>query len=246
MRYTLMIACCIGIASALNGCGSGFSTIPQAEEEYDVGVVSPEPYASYLKGLPPISLEEFALLAEEVMIGKPNASSKELSLDLVDALWERADEIETVENSARVRYLSYDLTDDERDLLVANWWHIGPAWSAQHDAFAESAARFSDQHGEDTIRDAFRHAYWNVLLSRRTSAGFARRFATAHESETPNSLATAMDLNNNYVGRRVWRENRYDWFIADQELADIVENYPRRKIRGESEISSRYLVYIRD
>ena len=54
----------------------------------------------------------------------------------------------------------------------------------------------------DGKADAVRHAYWNALMTRRTSAAFAEAFATAHEIGSTNTpAATAMDLHNNAAGR---------------------------------------------
>lgn len=58
--------------------------------------------------------------------------------------------------------------------------------------------------GNDGHRDAFRHAYWNALLTHQYGAEWTERFTTAHEGQ-PGSYATreAMDLYNNEVGRRI-------------------------------------------
>jgi hypothetical protein len=59
----------------------------------------------------------------------------------------------------------------------------------------------------DNDRDAFRHAYWNALMTLEFGEESAERVATAHEAlpdETSHDTrAEAMDLYNNQVGREI-------------------------------------------
>ncbi|WP_124247487.1 hypothetical protein [Gordonia sp. X0973] len=56
--------------------------------------------------------------------------------------------------------------------------------------------------------DAFRHTYWNALMTRRFGADFAKAYGTAHEGLGGNAPAReAMDLYNNEVGRKIAMEN---------------------------------------
>lgn len=55
-----------------------------------------------------------------------------------------------------------------------------------------------------TRADAFRHSYWNWLMSKCCGVEWATAFSTAHESTTPNNDDKRMDLNNNMVGRRLF------------------------------------------
>ena len=115
-------------------------------------------------------------------------------------------------------------------------------FEAPHD----TGRRYPNLAGAETIRDAFRHAYWSALLSKRAGTSWSERFTTAHESESTNVLASQMDLNNNLVGRKVWRANRYSFLLFDSGLADKIDEYPRKKIRHQTEISSSFLVYTAD
>lgn len=69
---------------------------------------------------------------------------------------------------------------------------------------------------QDNHRDAFRHAFWNALLSSRLGEEFADKVTTRHEQlpepDKPEDVAKArvreaMDLHNNEVGRTIAREN---------------------------------------
>ncbi|WP_147457591.1 LysM peptidoglycan-binding domain-containing protein [Paracoccus alkanivorans] len=73
---------------------------------------------------------------------------------------------------------------------------------------------------EDGHNDAFRHAYWNALMTDRFGEDFATSFGTAHEGVEGNPAAKeAMDLYNNEVGRRIASENPD---ASDEELAELV------------------------
>ncbi|NMO19629.1 hypothetical protein HPC49_48350 [Pyxidicoccus fallax] len=75
--------------------------------------------------------------------------------------------------------------------------------------------------GNDGHRDAFRHAYWNALMTREFGADWTKQFATAHEA-LPGNPATreAMDLYNNEVGRQIAIDNPN---ASPEELATLVQ-----------------------
>ncbi|MCP3142459.1 DUF6973 domain-containing protein [Pyxidicoccus xibeiensis] len=73
----------------------------------------------------------------------------------------------------------------------------------------------------DGHRDAFRHAYWNALMTREFGAEWTQQFATAHEG-LPGNYADreAMDLYNNQVGREIALANPN---ASPEELATLVQ-----------------------
>lgn len=74
--------------------------------------------------------------------------------------------------------------------------------------------------GEDGHNDAFRHTYWNALMTKQFGKDFAEAFATAHEGVPGNPAdKEAMDLYNNAQGRRIAHLNPDK---TDEELADLV------------------------
>lgn len=84
----------------------------------------------------------------------------------------------------------------------------------------------TDQNGntvagaEDGHNDAFRHAYWNALMTKHFGEDFAEAFGSAHEGVPGNPAdKEAMDLHNNQVGRRIAAENPD---ASDEELAELV------------------------
>jgi hypothetical protein len=102
-------------------------------------------------------------------------------------------------------------------------------------AFDEGDRRFPDNprpanipegrerewQGNDGHRDAFRHAYWNALMTKEYGENWTRSFATAHEGG-PNNPANreAMDLYNNEIGRSIGAANRN---ATPEQLANLVE-----------------------
>lgn len=74
--------------------------------------------------------------------------------------------------------------------------------------------------GNDGHRDAFRHAYWNALMTREYGEEWTKRFAVAHEGLPGNPAnREAMDLYNNEVGRRIATQNPN---ATPQQLAALV------------------------
>jgi len=118
------------------------------------------------------------------------------------------------------------VTQTEADLINGMaWWNL-PDFRYAHDwAFNEADARFPpDENGytqNDNHNDAFRHAYWNALMTSHIGEEFAAKYGTAHEGLPDNqAVREAMDLFNNGVGRRIAAENPH---ASDEELADLVQ-----------------------
>lgn len=62
-----------------------------------------------------------------------------------------------------------------------------------------------DWGNNDGHRDAFRHAYWTIILAQTFGVDFARAYVTAHEGGPRNSrYREAMDLYNDYYGLELY------------------------------------------
>ncbi len=89
----------------------------------------------------------------------------------------------------------------------------------------EQAAMLAEQafpgtDPNDGHADAFRHAYFNAILTNHISEEFAEELMTAHEGVPGNYYdREAMDLYNNEVGRKIAQENPDATF---SELAELV------------------------
>ena len=123
--------------------------------------------------------------------------------------------IEPVELTASEAHMLNDLglfgVKDAHDIQIA--------------AETTAKATFGIDGYHDGHADAFRHAYWNALLTHRFDEGWTTDFTTAHERRA-DSLphAEAMDLHNNEVGRRIAQENPD---AGPEELAQLVEQAVR-------------------
>ena len=73
-------------------------------------------------------------------------------------------------------------------------------------AKAEARRRYPDSV-TDGIGDAFRHCYWNALMTREQGEALAEKFANEHENfdlgPKDSIRSTIMDLHNNKVGRSI-------------------------------------------
>lgn len=87
------------------------------------------------------------------------------------------------------------------------------------------ASRSARSHFPDGLHygrgDAFRHAYWNAVMTKEIDETWARKFATAHESETPAGNDRTMDLRNNGVGRGVGRRGGSRATIAKRVASKV-------------------------
>ncbi len=123
------------------------------------------------------------------------------------------------------------MTNEEIKLVITHPFLASAVNEAKKDALYQTNfycrmegwcedAKFNDHYQGRT--DAFRHAYWNVQIAKKiakkyddksdsvkTGLKWAEKFATAHESESPDGADKSMDLRNNYVGRKIFEENSY-------------------------------------
>ncbi|MFC8047604.1 DUF6973 domain-containing protein [Nocardia sp. NPDC057353] len=121
----------------------------------------------------------------------------------------------------RIRALSPDfqpilMTPSEIALLTFRLGTSGPLAVRDISDFfeiksqAESTAHevLPDKGQSDGHGDAFRHMYWNALMTQRYGEDWTQRYATAHE-ELGAAAPTreAMDLYNNSIGRQVAIDN---------------------------------------
>ncbi|CAM4074637.1 DUF6973 domain-containing protein [Kibdelosporangium persicum] len=91
----------------------------------------------------------------------------------------------------------------------------------RQDALHTAEGKFEGKGKTDGHADAFRHAYWNALMTQRYGEEWARDFATAHErNPSSHHIPVGMDLHNNEVGRQIARANPD---ASPEELATLVE-----------------------
>jgi hypothetical protein len=89
--------------------------------------------------------------------------------------------------------------------------------------YAELAAeeRFTNSEDfTDDQADAFRHTYWNAMLTKEFGEEWTAQFTAAHERNPANlAAAEAMDLHNNSIGRSIALANPN---ASEDLLAELV------------------------
>lgn len=88
--------------------------------------------------------------------------------------------------------------------------------------------------------DAFRHSYWNALMSFDCGTSYAQKFADAHEKGSPNgALEASMDKNNNSVGRSIGVSKSYSYpnpmahFAAiEKDVLSAIKNGKMKRFVG--------------
>jgi hypothetical protein len=187
----------------------------------------------------PISAEEFASLPaftfQQAMDAYENVTAEDPTLlqnesDLARAMFDwlkdnpggRKGRDTTVIAGARAFDLASKLTREERKVVFLNPIDAYKAMSTVDPAVAAAQQTFpcdEDVKYADGKADALRHSFWNALMVSSTNEDFAEKFATAHESESTDANAKAMDLHNNSVGRAI--ALKYPTATAD-ELREII------------------------
>lgn len=112
------------------------------------------------------------------------------------------------------------LTDDEKSFVKNSPFVAWDFKTAADEATAEAKKRFPDSLHNGS-GDAFRHAYWNALMTKARGPELAKQYADAHENfpgNDPNEKT--MDLINNSLGRLIGVASRNS---DNRLLADLVE-----------------------
>ncbi|MDI6756747.1 MAG: hypothetical protein QME32_01850 [Endomicrobiia bacterium] len=94
------------------------------------------------------------------------------------------------------------------------------AYSDRYNAYARTQKEFG-YNGIDDITDAFRHAYWNAIMTRDVGYDFAKEIADNHELNRDNltEKSKEMDLWNNHIGREIGRELSKNGITNDDSYA---------------------------
>jgi hypothetical protein len=108
-----------------------------------------------------------------------------------------------------------DIVDPDGSSQTINAYRVADQYFPHTDADANPIVGAEDGHN-----DAFRHAFFNAMLTKEFGVGFASSFGTAHEGVPGNEAdREAMDLYNNELGRRIAVENPQ---ASPQQLAALI------------------------
>lgn len=230
--------CVTALALALAACGGGGGDDRPASEEAQPAV-GPIPAAEFAR-VPPPTFNQVITAFRTVTTANPGLLANEPALSR--ALFDEVKRLTGGGAAAAsksgalahgtVRPLALFNLDSR--LTLEQWKLVirsplssaraAPAIELSAQAAVDRWACDADVGFTDGKADAFRHAYWNALMTRRTSAAFAAQFAGAHEvGSTNTAAATAMDLHNNAVGRAL--AERYPG-AGDAELLQLLLQVP--------------------
>jgi RHS repeat-associated protein len=110
----------------------------------------------------------------------------------------------------------------ERILYEGNGWEGGLMVLNGGVAAVAAVASFNDGHLDNTNGNAFKHAYWNALMTVDMGYDSAKKWGDAHEfgaKDNIGSVSANMDLYNNEVGRQ---EGNSHFLVYAQLIANEV------------------------
>lgn len=98
-----------------------------------------------------------------------------------------------------------DVTLTQAEVALATIYPVQAitAYDDSRTALSEAQRLYQDSTLYLGNGDAFRHTYWNALMTFDVGSNLAKAFADAHESETADGVDKTMDLNNNNIGRNL-------------------------------------------
>lgn len=233
------IVLALGLLVACGGGGGGDGDAPGAEAQ--LPAVGPIPGAEFATVPPPtfnqvitafrtVTTANPALLADEPALSRALFDEVKRLAGMAAASVAKGEAQANAGGTVRrlaLFNLDSRLTLEEWKLVIRSPLlsaRAAPAIEASAQAAIDGWPCDADVNFTDGKADAFRHAYWNALMTRRTSAAFAAQFASAHEVGSTNSAAaSAMDLHNNAVGRAL--AERFP-AASDTELAQLLSQQP--------------------
>jgi hypothetical protein len=149
----------------------------------------------------------------------PDGNILDLPVDCEEEKSDAQDVIDYIQNE-----LNKLLKPCEKDLILSNPIYAFQAIQVYlNKIIAENKTiEIFGYNGWNDCSDAFRHAYWNALMTKTIGVTGSALFATAHECVSGNpDLENLMDLFNNQKGRSLALNNLN---LSDFDLAIIVLN----------------------
>lgn len=194
----------------LSGCGgsesSSTNTAPNIGES--VGPISAAEFAS----VTPPSYRQFMIIYEDIVSTEPHLLQDETAL--ARKIFDKVKEESTVNSRTNEKEISSRSIFDLAEILTVEEWKIiilNPIDGYNSVVTVEMSLNSAKENYpcdkgfsfENTKADAFRHAFWNALMTKYSNFDFADKFSTAHESGSTTENATLMDLHNNKIGREL-------------------------------------------
>lgn len=120
----------------------------------------------------------------------------------------------------------YKINKAEAILAAANPVVATFVYGTAEKATTRVAELFTSPNADHHNGNAFKHAYWNALMTGHLLIGetWAKKWGDAHEEASTDPLATEMDLFNNAVGRQVYKDVAKDKILlpSDSDLSNEI------------------------
>ncbi|WP_225412036.1 DUF6973 domain-containing protein [Stigmatella hybrida] len=192
--------------------------------------------------IPPPTLDEYAMAYDAVLNQNPTIDPD--SNKFARLVLER---IKTTSSQSSPNVVGMQVNQLLR-LTIAEWLLVarnpGNARKTE-EAVSKAGIRAGVEFDRETLLngkgDAFRHAYWNVLMAKCCGLQWAQDFATAHESAETND-ESAMDLNNNQVGRSIYSS---DPGASDDKHVQLIMDFSASCMSSGVTQDPARLVYIK-
>ncbi len=160
-----------------------------------------------------------------------------------------------------IKSLKYRQLKSAFFLFLKKPLYLYPTLKATVNAYRGSQREFPKTHYLNGKGNAFRHAFWNMMLCKECSKwttdndiaiAWAKTITDWHEELSPNKpLDKAMDLHNNEVGRELFKElNAKSAKPKVNMLIDSLKEKLKSSFKAETisemDANKEALVYIRE
>lgn len=233
----------------LVSCSTDNPLKTSSEEAYRIGPNKAEmnkvltPYKEQRSEIALVDLNTLARLKKSILVKHPDFDGDRLRSEI----FQKLKNIKKAKPSKALKgptVYHYQLTWQEFWLLMFYPEHIEPTREATNEAIEEARKYWPEdrRHWQDKP-DAFRHAYWSILLGRKVALWWSKLYTTAHESEEDDVSDKNMDLHNNLVGRHIYKTNSS---LTNNQYSEKVKNYQYiGKTLCRLDKNTNYLVYMR-
>jgi len=172
-----------------------------------------------------LDVDYFMMQLNKYIENNPHASEDKQN-DYIKKEIEKKYKINLLGSYSVQQYSYPELNPEEQKLFNENPVKGLKALYEGKKAIDEAINRYQSWSLHNGNGDAFRHAYWNVLMVKHIDYDWAYRWATAHEEGALDQppLEKEMDLYNNLVGRVIGNNNKTK---SDADLADIIQTSVR-------------------
>lgn len=200
-------------------------------------------YTAHTDEVSTVSLEQMADIVNRAYAAHPDSAIGPVRQFIWNELKATPPKSKTVNEPMSVdSYSFYGLTKQEQLLLLGEPWYAKRTYESRDAAVNETSRQWPNYPQYQDKADGFRHAYWNILMCNRINEDWARKFSTAHEYGAVNGLLDSqMDLNNNGIGRALWRV--YATSRSESQYSSIVKGWQYVKVTSFTN-AVPYIIYL--